>query len=196
MPSSPAISSKEFDLTNSSTADIKSIGGGVIDSSSTEDKLKPKLIKLNKQPETNNMIPEVVPGSPDVHTKRLGKVTTTQPLISEEGLILPRKPLNPCLENPDRQNLHRELLFNQKIGKDVLNQKSELQRALEKHKEAKIRRETEKEILETASELEKVIADRAKKLMEPQIVQEEDDKGLSKEFLMARAKLRTRTDSK
>lgn len=65
--------------------------------------------------ETNNVIPEVVPGSPDVHTKRLGKITTTQPLISEEGLILPRKPLNPCLENPDRQNLHRELLFNQKM---------------------------------------------------------------------------------
>jgi Protein of unknown function (DUF1151) len=33
----------------------------------------------------------------------------------EEGLILPKKLVNPCLESSDRQNLHRELLFNQKM---------------------------------------------------------------------------------
>lgn len=32
-----------------------------------------------------------------------------------QGLILPKKLLNPCLESTDRQNLHRELLFNQKM---------------------------------------------------------------------------------
>lgn len=34
---------------------------------------------------------------------------------NEEGLILPKKLINPCLESSDRQNLHRELLFNQKM---------------------------------------------------------------------------------
>lgn len=33
----------------------------------------------------------------------------------EEGLIIPKKLINPCLESSDRQNLHRELLFNQKM---------------------------------------------------------------------------------
>lgn len=33
----------------------------------------------------------------------------------EEGLIVPKKLINPCLESSDRQNLHRELLFNQKM---------------------------------------------------------------------------------
>lgn len=40
---------------------------------------------------------------------------SAQPLINEDGLIIPRKPGNPVRENPDRQNLHRELLFNQKM---------------------------------------------------------------------------------
>ena len=35
-------------------------------------------------------------------------------LFSEEGLILPKKLVNPCLESKERQDLHRELLFNQK----------------------------------------------------------------------------------
>jgi len=35
--------------------------------------------------------------------------------ITPEGLILPRKPVNPCLLSTDRQNLHRELLFNEKM---------------------------------------------------------------------------------
>lgn len=40
---------------------------------------------------------------------------THQPLMNEEGLILPRKPQNPCVDDKDRQNLHRELLFNKKM---------------------------------------------------------------------------------
>lgn len=36
-------------------------------------------------------------------------------LITEEGLIMPRKPHNPVLDNTERQNLHKELLFNQKM---------------------------------------------------------------------------------
>lgn len=41
--------------------------------------------------------------------------TRTPPLLSDDGLIAPRKPVNPVREDPGRQNLHRELLFNQKM---------------------------------------------------------------------------------
>lgn len=35
--------------------------------------------------------------------------------ISERGLILPKKPHNPCLESPEHQHLRKELLFNNKM---------------------------------------------------------------------------------
>ncbi|XP_049866568.1 actin-associated protein FAM107A [Pectinophora gossypiella] len=79
-----------------------------------------------------------------------------------EGLIAPRRLPNPCLESPQRMDLHRELLFNQRIGKNVLNQKSELQKALSKHKEKQIMNQV-KEHRETP-ELERAIAERAKRL--------------------------------
>lgn len=31
------------------------------------------------------------------------------------GQIIPKKIINPCLDSIDRQNLHRELMFNQKM---------------------------------------------------------------------------------
>ncbi|CAG7632299.1 unnamed protein product [Allacma fusca] len=51
-----------------------------------------------------------------------------------EELIVPKKLANPVKENTTRRELHRELMFNQKIGKSVLNQKSELQRVMESKK--------------------------------------------------------------
>ncbi|XP_061710198.1 actin-associated protein FAM107A-like [Cydia pomonella] len=78
------------------------------------------------------------------------------------GLIAPRRLPNPCLDSPQRMDLHRELLFNQKIGKNVLNQKSELQKALSKHKEKQILNQV-KEHKETP-ELERAIAERARRL--------------------------------
>jgi len=157
----------------------------------TIEELKSKLgnKEIADSDTTTSMIPESQKGSPP---------TTAQPHLTEEGLIIPRKPPNPILENSDRLNLHRELLFNQKIGKNVLNQKSELQKALEKHKDNIAKKELENHISsKTPHELEKVIADRAKRRQDATVVdQNEDDKGLSKEFLEARAKLRTRTESK
>ncbi|KAJ6640188.1 hypothetical protein Bhyg_12937, partial [Pseudolycoriella hygida] len=52
-----------------------------------------------------------------------------------DGQIIPKKIINPCLDSIDRQNLHRELMFNQKIGRNVLDQKSELEKVLRKQKE-------------------------------------------------------------
>ncbi|KRT86054.1 hypothetical protein AMK59_1615, partial [Oryctes borbonicus] len=110
-----------------------------------------------------NMIPESQRSTPH---------PPAPPLLSEDGLIIPRKLPNPVLDNTDRQNLHRELLFNQKIGKNVLNQKSELQKALEKHKTNVAKKHYENNKLSRAAELEKVIADRARRQQEtvPQVL--------------------------
>ncbi|ODM94474.1 hypothetical protein Ocin01_12203 [Orchesella cincta] len=48
------------------------------------------------------------------------------------SMIKPKKIPNPIKESIAMQNIHKELLLNQKIGRSVLTHKSELQRALEK----------------------------------------------------------------
>ncbi|XP_026328318.1 actin-associated protein FAM107A [Hyposmocoma kahamanoa] len=104
----------------------------------------------------------------------------------DDGLITPRRLPNPCLESSLRMDLHRELLFNQRIGKNVLNQKSELQKALSKHKEKKIMNQV-KEHRETP-ELERAIAERAKRL--EQAEQPPEDDGTNPTLTEVRARLR------
>ncbi|KOX75084.1 hypothetical protein WN51_13391 [Melipona quadrifasciata] len=89
------------------------------------------------------------------------------PHMGPDGLILPRKPFNPCLTSSNHKDLRRELLFNQKVGRNVLNQKSELQRALEKQREAASRREAERNREESFKDdprtaLQRAIEQRAK----------------------------------
>jgi len=112
---------------------------------------------------------------------------------NEEGLILPKKLINPCLESTDRQNLHRELLFNQKIGKAVLNQKTELQRALEKQKERHViaaQNEMNKDCQSIHGELGKVIMERAQKNKTKDEQNTCNTNEFNEEYLKARAKLR------
>lgn len=42
-------------------------------------------------------------------------VVSNGPEFSVEGLVVPKKPANPCVNSPERMNLHKELLFNQKM---------------------------------------------------------------------------------
>lgn len=91
----------------------------------------------------------------------LGSRTTP---LGEDGLIVPRKPVNPCLESAERKSLHRELLFNQKIGRNVLGQKSELQKALEKVKDDQKKKELEEERQTKRSALEKRLEEQANKI--------------------------------
>ncbi|CAL7952411.1 unnamed protein product [Xylocopa violacea] len=122
------------------------------------------------------------------------------PHMGPDGLILPRKPYNPYLTSGNHKDLRRELLFNQKVGKNVLNQKSELQRALEKQREAASRREAERNREESYKDdprtaLQRAIEQRAKHiemaLEQPQPTTEPS----SNLLVTARAKLRSRTDS-
>lgn len=92
------------------------------------------------------------------------------PQFTEDGLILPRKLINPFTETKEKKDLQRELLFNQKIGKNVLDQKSELEKVMAKR--AKDARAKEKEAeekaksnnLERKSSFEKKLAEQAAKL--------------------------------
>ncbi|XP_018057898.1 PREDICTED: protein FAM107B isoform X3 [Atta colombica] len=122
------------------------------------------------------------------------------PHMGPDGLILPKKPYNPCLISTNHKDLHRELLFNQKIGKNVLNQKSELQRALEKQREAASRREAERIREESYKDdprtaLQRAIEQRARHI---QLTQEQSRTTMeppSNLLITARAKLRPRTES-
>jgi hypothetical protein len=126
-----------------------------INTQNTIEELKSKLNSIETDESSVAMIPESQRG-PTHHPPPAG--------LTEDGLIIPRKPPNPVKDNSERQNLHKELMFNQKIGKNVLNQKSELQRALEKQKENLAKKEMENHMATRTPELEKVIADRAKRL--------------------------------
>jgi len=83
----------------------------------------------------------------------------------ENGLILPRKIANPCVESPFRRDLHREIKWNSNKGINVLNNKTELERAFAKHKKNLDEKQKEQEKTETFSnEFQKMLADRAKRL--------------------------------
>ncbi|KAK1127917.1 hypothetical protein K0M31_003411 [Melipona bicolor] len=122
------------------------------------------------------------------------------PHMGPDGLILPRKPFNPCLTSSNHKDLRRELLFNQKVGRNVLNQKSELQRALEKQRETASRREAERNREESFKDdprtaLQRAIEQRAKHI-EMALEQSQTTTEAPNNLLVtARAKLKPRTDS-
>ncbi|XP_074646652.1 uncharacterized protein LOC141902708 [Tubulanus polymorphus] len=74
------------------------------------------------QNDDGNMLPDVDNGKP-------------------QGLIEPKKLPNPCAESKDHQELHRQLLYNSKMGINVLNQKTELQLKMEKRRDSQKRKE-------------------------------------------------------
>ncbi|EFX76256.1 hypothetical protein DAPPUDRAFT_322434 [Daphnia pulex] len=122
-------------------------------------------------------------------------------VMDKEGLVVPRKPPNPCIASMERRDLHRELAFHQKTGKAVLNQKSELQRALQKQREVQSRKEVEKERLSTRSALEITLEKRAQRLEELErgfTTNESKQQPMSpestNEFLRMHAKLRGRVE--
>ncbi|XP_076278416.1 uncharacterized protein LOC143208159 [Lasioglossum baleicum] len=122
------------------------------------------------------------------------------PHMGPDGLILPRKPYNPYLTSSNHKDLRRELLFNQKVGRNVLNQKSELQRALEKQREAASRREAEKNRDENFKDdprtaLQRAIEQRAKHIEMALEQSQPTAEPPSNLLVTARAKLRPRTDS-
>ncbi|KAF7994930.1 hypothetical protein HCN44_004402 [Aphidius gifuensis] len=121
-----------------------------------------------------------------------------EPHMGPDGIILPRKPYNPCLISNNHKDLRRELLFNQKMGKNVLNQKSELQRALERRqRDSALRRESQKNREETYKDDPRTALQRALEQRAKQLELSENPINIEppNPLVTARAKLRTRTDS-
>ncbi|XP_014258375.1 uncharacterized protein LOC106671915 [Cimex lectularius] len=146
---------------------------------------------------------EVNDDSAEAEVEDRGKMTSVKAVgggsvqMTPDGLILPKRLHNPCVESQDRQRLHRELMLNQKIGRNVLNQKSELQKAMEKHRENQSRREVEASKQENMTPFERVIEQRAKRLeILEKDLPEKDISPKEPEFLQIHAKLRARMDAK
>jgi len=87
------------------------------------------------------------------------------PARDEDGLILPRKVANPCLQSRGRQQLNREIRWNTDKGISVLNTKSELEKVFAKHKKASEQKRI-KEVSQTEEpdEFKRMLAERAKRL--------------------------------
>ncbi|XP_071035404.1 uncharacterized protein [Parasteatoda tepidariorum] len=81
--------------------------------------------------------------------------------LEEQDLIKPKKPSNPYLESTERKMLHKELAFKQKYGQSSINQRSELQRALEKFTEEKVKKDL---AASRQSSLEKILEQQARKI--------------------------------
>ncbi|KAK4311815.1 hypothetical protein Pmani_016720 [Petrolisthes manimaculis] len=112
------------------------------------------------------------------------------------GLIIPKKLVNPCMESSDKKNLHRELLFNQKRGVSVLNQKTELQKALEKHQDKKVMKEQEIEKTASKTPFQKALQERALKIeqMEKTENKETENGNSACEFQKIHAKVRAKME--
>lgn len=90
-----------------------------------------------------------------------------QQMFDQDGLVLPKRVLHHhpvSVGQPIIRDLNREIKFNQIRGKNVLDQKSELKKALEKLEESKRRREAEQERLNRRTSLELRLEERAEKI--------------------------------
>ncbi len=60
---------------------------------------------------SSSIIRQVRSGSPNMNNSN----SIHLPHFDDEGLVIPRKPHNPCIESNERKNLHKEMLWNQKM---------------------------------------------------------------------------------
>lgn len=54
-------------------------------------------------------------GKPTTIRQNSNSANRNMPQFDDEGLVVPRKPCNPCAESNERRNLHKEMLWNQKM---------------------------------------------------------------------------------
>ncbi|XP_014772815.1 uncharacterized protein LOC106871063 isoform X1 [Octopus bimaculoides] len=91
----------------------------------------------------------------------------------ENGLVQPKKLVNPCILSKERRDLHKELLLNHRLGKNVLK-KSELQKVMQQRKEVQRRKEwDEHKIVNKRNSLELMLEERKNKITQEE---EKDEK--------------------
>lgn len=113
-------------------------------------------------------------------------------------LITAKKLVNPCLESKEHKAMRRELAFNQKLGINVLDNKTELHKEIEKRKQRQQRRDDEQQRrLDRRSSFELRLEQQANKLDStdrPPVSSERspasaDDARPTSEFLRVHAKI-------
>jgi len=88
----------------------------------------------------------------------------SKPQLDENGLVVPKKLYNPCLESRDVQDIQREIKWNAKAGINVLDKKTELERAMEKRSRNIKEKQRLIEEESNQSPFQKMLDERAKRL--------------------------------
>jgi len=103
-------------------------------------------------------------GSAGINPGSYGVIPKGGIQLDVNGLVVPKKIANPCMESRECQDLQREIRWNAKAGISVLNTKSELERVMEKRN--RHRKEQERVVEEETkkSPFQKMLEDRAKRL--------------------------------
>ncbi|XP_077058686.1 protein FAM107B isoform X2 [Siphateles boraxobius] len=114
-------------------------------------------------------------------------------MTADDDLIKPKKLINPVKASKSHQELHRELLMNQKRGISVEN-KPELQRVLEQRKREQMikQKKQEEEARRKISPLEQELLKRQQKLeeLEKEQASVEDSNCSAPEFIKVKENLR------
>ncbi|RWS09221.1 protein FAM107B-like protein [Dinothrombium tinctorium] len=99
----------------------------------------------------------------------------------------PKKIVNPCINSPQHRDLHKELLFNQKIGKNVL-EKCELTKVMEKRLDEQKKKDLLKQKMNRRNSFERKLEMQALKLEKEEASKDEQPKDVP-EFLKIHAKV-------
>lgn len=123
-----------------------------------------------------------------------GQQDSTSPTTSKpQGLIEPKKLRNPNLESREKMDLHKELLYNSKMGIDILNQKSEFKRELEKRREKQHARDKEEYLRSKRTSFDLQLQKQADKIKEQEEHhdQQAEEESKKPEFFKIHARIRS-----
>ncbi|XP_037093285.1 uncharacterized protein LOC119113068 [Pollicipes pollicipes] len=113
--------------------------------------------------------------------------------MASDGALVPRRLSAPLPPAADRQQkLHRELAFNQKIGKNLLGQKSELQRAMERHREQRERRQLQDQLRDNRTSFEIALEERMSRAEPKAQDAAPPSADVTPEFLRVHARMRSK----
>ncbi|XP_063565966.1 protein FAM107B isoform X1 [Gorilla gorilla gorilla] len=159
----------------------------------------PKEEEFRGEPKCLELERKMTPDSPPEDTDHKDSYLITRSIMAEPDyieddnpeLIRPQKLINPVKTSRNHQDLHRELLMNQKRGLAPQN-KPELQKVMEKRKRDQVIKQKEEEAQKKKSDLEIELLKRQQKLeqleLEKQKLQEEQEN--APEFVKVKGNLR------
>lgn len=91
-------------------------------------------------------------------------VAFNKPKVDGEGLIVPRKLNNPCIDSKEVQSLTKEIKWNKKNGTNVLASKSELDKALDRRRWQQGKNEAKLEAEAAKTDFQKAMDERAQRV--------------------------------